>query len=92
MNNIDEDDFFNTFKVLSKNNPGACHILFQLIENIDPEQLDPFFVKILENKILGPRLWYIYKNECNSNINELLEKNVTPFDDAYFYEKFEKYI
>ena len=23
---------------------------------------------------------------------ELLEKNLTPFDDAYFYEKFEKYL
>ena len=92
MNNILELENFEIFRVLSGGNPGACNILFELIENIDSVKLDNFFVQILNKEIVGPRLWYIYKNECSKNINELIEKDLTPFTDAYFYEKFEKYL
>ena len=91
MNNISVQEF-QVFRVLSGGNPGACNVLFELLENIDSKNLDDFFVKILNKEIVGSRLWYIYKNECNNNINELIDKDLTQFNDAYFYEKFEKYI
>lgn len=94
MNNILEEELKNyeIFRILSGGNPGACNVLIKLTENIDHTKLNDFFVKILDKEITGSRLWYIYKNECNQNINELIDKDLTPFTDAYFYEKFEKYI
>jgi len=94
MDNISEEnnDNFELFRVLSKGNPGACSVLMELIENVDNKILDNFLYKILDKEILGSRLWYIYKNECNRNINELINKDLTLFTDDYFYEKFEKYI
>lgn len=94
MDNISEEniDNFELFRALSKGNPGACNVLLELMTNIDNVKLDNFFIKILDKQILGSRLWYIYKNECNRNINELIEKDLTPFTDSYFYEKFEKFL
>ncbi len=47
-----------------------------------------FFIKIYQHQITGSRLWYIYKNECNRNIDQLLNKDLIPFTDEYFWEKF----
>lgn len=79
------------FRILSGGNLNVCNVLLELIENIDDNKLDDFFIKILEKKITGERLLYIYKNECNKDINELIEKDLTLFTDTYFDEKFEKY-
>lgn len=94
MDNITEENIenFEIFRILSQNNPGACSVIFELIKKIEHRELSIFFNKIIINNILGTRLWYIYKNECNMNINELIEKDLTPFTDTYFYEKFEKYL
>lgn len=83
---------FELLSVLTQNNPGACNIVIELIKNIEGEELSIFFNKIIIKNILGARLWYIYKNECNHNIRQLVEKDLTPFNDKYFYEKFEKFI
>ena len=91
MNNISEE-IFELFQLLSKGNPGRCMVIMKLIEDIDTEILIDFFNKIIDRDIIGARLWYIYKNECNMNINELINKDLTLFTDNYFYEKFEKYI
>jgi hypothetical protein len=74
------------FRILSGGNQNACDVLLELIENIDDTKLDDFFIKILEKHITGARLWYIYKNECNKDINELIEKDLTLFTDVYFHE------
>lgn len=98
MNNEDititEDNVenFKIFCFLSQGNPGACSILMNMIKNIDHSELSIFFNKIINKAILGPRLWYIYKNECNNNINELIQIDLTPFNNNYFYEKFEKFV
>jgi len=91
---ITEDNVedFKIFCFLSQGNPGACNILMNLIKNINHNELPNFFNRIISKAILGARLWYIYKNECNSNINELIQKDLTPFDNKYFYEKFEKFL
>lgn len=92
--NITEENVedFQIFCFLSQGNPGACSILLRLIKNINNIELSIFLNKIISKAILGPRLWYIYKNECNNDINELIAKDLTPFDNEYFYEKFEKYL
>lgn len=82
------------FYILSDGNPGATSILSQFIkqnEN-DIDSLKHFLKKIYKSQIIGSRLWYIYKNECNKDINELINKDLTPFTNKYFYEKLEKYI
>ena len=55
----------------------------------EPEFLYEFYKKLIDNKITGSRLWYIYKNECFKDIDELISKDLTPFTDSYFYEKFD---
>jgi hypothetical protein len=82
------------FYILSDGNPGASTILSKLIKEKEKEidTLKQFFIKIYKHQIVGARLWYIYKNECNKDINELLNKDLTPFTNEYFYEKFERYI
>lgn len=92
--NISEKDVdnFKIFCFLSQGNPGACILLLNLIKNVNHTELSIFFNKIIRNQILGPRLWYIYTNDCNKSINELINKDLTPFDNKYFYEKFEKYL
>ena len=91
MNNISEE-YVELFQLLSKGNPGTCMVLMKLIEDIDSEILIDFFYEIIDRDIIGARLWYIYKNECNRNIGELINKDLALFTDHYFHEKFEKYI
>lgn len=97
-NDIDElfDDFennnLNVFCLLSDGNPGAFVILANLFKNINTSTLVNFLKNIFTKNIIGSRLWYIYKNECNQDIHQLLTKDLTQFDNVYFYEKFEKYI
>ncbi len=91
MDNISKDNF-TIFKVLSEGNPGACKVLIELMQNVETITLDEFFITIMNKEIVGARLWYIYKNECNQNVNELVDKDLTPFTNSYFYEKFEKYL
>ena len=81
---------------LSNGNPGACSVICKLFEVIEKDEtkhnLVMNFIKNLINKnIIGSRLWYIYKNESNSDIYSLLNINLDNFTDEYFYEKFEKY-
>ena len=78
-------------RVLSGGSEKVCNLLLQLNDNIDETKLYDFFIKILDKHIIGERLWYIYKNECNSDVNELVEKDLTSFDENYFFEKFEKF-
>jgi hypothetical protein len=76
---------------ITEGNPGAHSVMHNLMtSNYDHEFLTEFYKKLIDNKITGSRLWYIYKNECFYNINELVFKDLTPFTDSYFYEKFER--
>ena len=83
---------FEIFRFLSQKNPGACSVIVELIKNVEHKELVVFLKKIIVKNILGARLWYVYKNECNHDIKQLIEKDLTPFDDKYFYEKFEQFI
>lgn len=80
---------------LGDKNPGAYTIVSKLFSEIreDKSKLNQtmnFIKNLLERDIVGARLWYIYKNESELNINKLLELNLDRFDNTYFYEKFEK--
>ena len=81
---------------LGGSNPGACTVVSKLFEIIETDQTKNDLVmniikNLLDKNIIGPRLWYIFKNEAKKNINELFIINLDQFTDEYFYEKFEKY-
>ena len=81
---------------LGDKNPGAYTVVSKLFSEFgeDESKLNKimnFIKKLLERDIVGARLWYIYKNEAELNINKLFELNLDSFDNEYFYEKFEKY-
>ncbi len=90
-NNIND---ISLLYILSNGNPGALTVLLQIAKEKEKEidLMKNFFIKIYQYQITGSRLWYIYKNECNKNINELLNKDLTSFTNEYFWEKFEKHI
>ena len=72
---------------ITEGNPGANTVMHQLMSaGYEPEFINEFCKKIIEYKITGSRLWYLYKNECFYDINELVSKDLTPFTDSY-YEK-----
>jgi len=87
-----EHENLTIFCLLSNGNPGACIVLANLLNDIDSPMLVQFLKKLWTKKIIGVRLWYIYKNECSQDIQQFITKDLEPFDDEYFYEKFEKYV
>jgi len=81
---------------LGDGNPGAYTVVSKLFEIIELDETKNdlvmnFICILLKNNIIGPRLWYIYKNEAKFDINNLVNLNVSKFTNDYFYEKFEKY-
>jgi len=92
--NIDFTNIHNIeiFYIITKGNPGALTVLMEIYKQNNDGEILAFLHNIWKHQIIGTRLWYIYKNECNLNIQDLLSKDLTPFTNEYFYEKFEKYI
>lgn len=90
--NITDITTIEIFTIITKGNPGAVKVLVDIYKTDDINNILIFLNKIWQFQIIGSRLWYIYKNECNMNIGELLSKDLTPFTEEYFYEKFEKYL
>ena len=81
---------------LGERNPGAYNVVSNLYKIIDEDDTKCVLVmnlmkELLAKNIIGSRLWYIFKNEANMNINGLFKINLDKFTDEYFYEKFEKY-
>lgn len=96
-NNLIIDNNINDISllyILSEGNPGALSVLLQITKEKEKEidLIKNFFIKIYQHKIVGARLWYIYKNEFNKNIDQLINRDLTPFTDKYFWDKFEKHI
>ena len=86
--NFDEE-CFSIFYILSDGNIGAFTVLLTLQNEIDQPKLIRFLKNLWNHKIIGDRLWYIYQNECNESIQQLIKKDLKPFDDTYFCEKFD---
>lgn len=101
FNRIEKEDFefkisdINTIEIISiitEGNPGCLTVILEIYKNEDIDNILTFFNKIWKQKIIGSRLWYVYKNECNHNIKDLLSKDLSIFTKEYFHEKFERYI
>jgi len=81
---------------LGQGNPGAYTVIAKLYNLVEIDSsnntiVSNFIRDALINNISGSRLWYIFKNEANNDINTLISLNLSLFTDEYFYEKFEKY-
>jgi hypothetical protein len=101
FNRIEEDDFefilsdidkIETFTIITQGNPGCVTVMLEIYKNELPNKILTFLNKIWKQQIIGARLWYIYKNEFNHNIEDLLSKDLSQFTAEYFKERFEKYI
>lgn len=96
MSDLDNNFLFNeknieTISIITEGNPGTISIMLEICKTQKKDDIVAFINKIWKQNIKGARLWYIYKNECNHNIVELLSKDLSKFNDDYFYENFEKY-
>jgi hypothetical protein len=79
-----EEEYFYILYILSDGNINAFIILTALQNEIELPRLIEFLKKIWKQRIIGHRLWYLYKNECSDSIQELIKKDLTPFDETYF--------
>jgi hypothetical protein len=52
--------------------PGAAEVMREIYKTQQDEDILIFLNKIWKPRITGLYLWYIYKNECNCTIQELL--------------------
>jgi prolipoprotein diacylglyceryltransferase len=92
-----ESDIMLISYALGERNPGAHTVvakMFGLIEQDESknQEIMDFITKLLNNNIVGARLWYIFKNEAKTDINNLIKLDLSQFTNEYFYDKFEKYI
>ena len=92
----EQKDYVCVIYALAEGNPGAHTVvakMLKLIEEDDTKNTDImiFIGKLLNNKIVGARLWYTFKNEANSDINKFINLDLSQFTNEYFFEKFEKY-
>lgn len=90
---------FLTVSALGNRNPGAFKVASELTKYLknmsEPssrKNIIQFILKLLDKNITDSRLWYIYKNEAERNINNLLKLNLDCFTDDYFYEAYEQYL
>jgi hypothetical protein len=77
-------DNSQTLFLLSEGNPGTHKVLIALSNQFDATIIRPFYNNIWQRKLLGFRLWYLYKNVCCQNLTELLSLDLTPFTDEFF--------
>ncbi len=89
---IDDVENIEVLTLITEGNPGSVTVMLELYRTYQSDIILEFLNKIWNHKITGARLWYIYKNECNHNISELLSKDLTYFTKEYFHEKFERYL
>ena len=101
FNRIEEDDFefilsdidkIENFTIITQGNPGCVTVMLEIYKNELPNNILIFLNKIWKKQIIGARLWYIYKNEFNRNIENLLSKDLSQYTSEYFKERFERYI
>ncbi len=78
-------------------NPGAITVITNLLDVMEEyeeneDSIIKFINELLNRNIIGPRLWYLYKNEAHYDINNMIQLELNNYDDIYFYNKFEKYL
>ena len=59
--------------LISQGNPGALRVLTELIGVTSAEEFYLAVEKLAENKILGPDLWVLYKDDNNCDIEKVKE-------------------
>jgi hypothetical protein len=77
--------------ILTECNPGTNRVVLELYNIEDKNLILDFINKLFKQNITGARLWYIYKNECNQRILDLLSVDLTMFTTEYFYKNLERY-
>ena len=77
--------------ILSECNPGTNRVILELYNIEDKNLILDFINKLFKQNIIGARLWYIYKNECNMSLQNLLSIDLTMFTTEYFYKNLERY-
>jgi hypothetical protein len=71
---------------LSEGTPKAIDILNKIQQKyLDDNVLKEFYCKLLKYKITGERLSYIYENNCDSNVDILINADLSQFANVYFY-------
>jgi hypothetical protein len=96
MENMNVSEIADIMLELGQKNPGGYTVVTKLFELLDSDKPTQILTKkliknLITKNIVGTRLWYIYKNEANFDINKLLNIDLDQFSNEYFYDKFEKY-
>jgi hypothetical protein len=70
---------------LTQGNVQALYILSEILEKyLDDEVIKEFYGKLFKYKILGKRLVDVYENECDCDVDILMDTDFANFTDDYF--------
>ena len=68
--------------------PEAVEIIETISDDYYNEDiLVTFLMGLIDNKVFGYRIYYIWKYVCDENDEELVNMDFTPYNDAYFADK-----
>ena len=74
---------------LTHGNSQALYILSEIQQKyLDDNIIKEFYGRLFKYKIVGHRLYYIYLNECDCDVERLMDIDFTNFTDEYFIEKY----
>lgn len=96
LNINQRNDMVKIYKLIG-GNPGAITVVTNLLDVMEEYEenegsIIQFINELLNRNIVGPRLWYLYKNEAHFDIHNLIGLELDNYDDNYFHHKFEKYL
>jgi hypothetical protein len=78
---------------LSKGNPGACNVACNLIKYMQENEdkiieVADYISQLLSRKIIGAKLWVLYRTEANKSISDMLQLDLNTYTSDYFKEKY----
>ena len=85
MEKLNEEELMH---VITGGVPGAMVIIATISNDYYNEDiLVTFLMGLIDNRVFGSKIYYIWKYVCNKNYEEFVNMDFTPYDDAYFSDK-----
>ena len=68
------NDITDTISVMCEGNPGGLSVLMGAFHKLEPVENIAFLMHLEDMNIRGSQIWVGYKDYCNCNLNDFIEK------------------